>query len=154
MFAAVVALLIAPTLNVESQHWSDADTWFAAVLALTGRGRDGGGGAHSDPLPPILHLTSATHPTYNLHLLSAPQSSYILHLTSATHPCYILHLISATRHLSYILRTLKVLIIHMLSCHQPVSNRCTMAIELHKLPHSAAHLTSYYILQHILYCAL
>ena len=37
MFAAVVALLIAPTLNLESQHWSDADTWFAAVLALTGR---------------------------------------------------------------------------------------------------------------------
>ena len=102
----------------------------------------------------ILHLTSATHPTYNLHLLSAPQSSYILYLTSATHPCYILHLISATRHLSYILGTLKVLIIYMLSCHQPVSNRCTMAIELHKLPHSAAHLTSYYILQHILYCAL
>ena len=142
MFAAVVALLIAPTLNLESQHWSDADTWFAAVLALTGRGRDGGGGAHSDPLPPILHLTSATHPSYNLHLLSAPQSSYILHLTSATH------------HLSYILGTLKVLIIYMLSHHQPVSNRCTMAIELHKLPHSAAHLTSYYILQHILYCAL
>ena len=129
MFAAVVALLIAPTLNLESQHWSDADTWFAAVLPLTGRGRDGGRGRSFRPSS--AHLTS--------YICNTP----------------ITHLISATRHLSYILGTLKVLIIYMLSHHQPVSNRCTMAIELYKLPHSDAHLTSYIcILKHILYCAL
>ena len=78
--------------------------------------------------------------------------SYILHLQHTHLTYYILHLQHAIYLTSY---TLKVLIIYMLSCHQPVSNKCTMAIELHKLPHSGAQLISYIcILQHILYCAL
>ena len=41
----------------------DGSVTRCAVVALTGRGRGGERAAHSDPLAPILHLTSATHPS-------------------------------------------------------------------------------------------